>query len=136
MIDKQEYLRILRRLLARQDLDLNRQNDRNQAAVHLAASNKDLRKLYLLLREGKARNLDVNLQDGVGNTPLHIAIMRGELDKVQCLLKYFTTSRDIRNNEGRPPGTWHSNWDRMKYLVHCARTLNVLVVYYTTHALW
>ncbi len=91
---------ILKGLLARDEVEVNRPKNFGERPVHLAVRRGTLEQLQCLLNSGKKKRVEVNVLDEDGDKPLHGAANLGDVEKVRCLLRNSNTSCNVKNSLG------------------------------------
>ncbi|KXJ77271.1 hypothetical protein RP20_CCG007969 [Aedes albopictus] len=98
---KYRRVHVLEYMIANDDrvkINVNRKNERGDAAIHVCCTSGYREIVQLLL----ANYGNVNLQDSEGNTPLHLAVRRGCIGNVKLLLDH-DAKLDLENQMGKTP---------------------------------
>lgn len=106
---------VLRSLLERSDLDLNKTARWGEACVYRAACYAQHTALQLVLDKGA----DINLPNEKGQTPLSIAAAKGNKECLEILLKRPDIAIDQADQTNKTPLMYASEEDR----IHCIRLL-------------
>ncbi len=101
-------------ILIDKQIDINKKNKDNQAALHIAAAIGHTKLVELLA----SRSADLNIQDGVKHTPLHYAAANGHTDTIKTLLHYGAdlTAKSISNLLPIDYACYYDNKEATEYL--------------------
>ena len=95
--------KLVSRLIAVQECNVNDTNSAGETALHIACRTKNTEAIVQNLVEGSI--CDLNAQDQYGNTALHLAAcsVSESAEKVQCILQSERCNPNITNSEGHTP---------------------------------